>query len=280
MTSSTPASRTHFLFCHATLDTETFAERAEAAAAAGRSGLALDYRHYRAYRERGETDAEMVRICRANGVAVEEIWSFYGALEATDPRRQLAFMDKLLAIADIFGARMIGTPSGPDADFGTAADRLAAACDRAARSGVRIGLEFVAFGALRDLTTTARIVSATQRDNIGIILDCWHFFRGHPDLAALATLPGHLLEAVQLNDGYRAPRVPDPLEEVRRFRTLPGDGEFDVESLVRIVDRVAPGVRWCIEASTDELAALPARAAAERARTACQRFLDRARESR
>lgn len=259
------------------LDTECFRDRVEAAAAAGATGLALDLPRYRAFRARGETDAELLAACRTSGVAVEEIWSYYGVLQAVDERRSDAILDRLLALADTFGARMIGAPSGFDGNVDEAAERLARACDRAAAYGIRLGLEFVAFTSLRDLATTWQVVAAAERDNVGIVLDCWHFFRGTPDLDLLARLPGRLLEAVQLNDGFLAPRAADPLEEVRRFRPPPGEGEFDLHRLVEVVHRIAPGVRYCVEVGTDEMDALPPQAAAIRAAEPCHELLAAAR---
>ena len=270
-------TRPDLTFCHSTLDTERFRDRVEAAAAAGVTGLALDFGRHRAFRERGETDAEMLAACRANGVAVREVWSYYNVLQGADRARSDAALDRLLALADVFGARMIGAPSGFDGDVDEAAERLARSCDRAAASGARFGREFVAFTTLRVLGTAWQVVAAADRRNLGIVLDCWHFFRGAPDLDLLARLPGELLEAVQINDGFFTPQVADPMEEVGRFRPEPGQGEFDLRGLLEIVHRIAPEVRFCVEVGSDDLKALPPKVAATRMAEACRAVISAAR---
>lgn len=265
------------LLCHGVLDTEKFTDRVEAAAAAGASAIALDMSRYRRHLSAGESDADMVAAARANGVRVEEIYSLYGSVQKENSDRTAAFADQLFRLADLFGSRTIGSSSNLDCPTEEAGELIGQLADRAAEHGLRVGLEFVAFTSLRDVKTTCDIISASGRPNICVILDCWHFFRGVPDLEMLANVPGELISIVQLNDGYGHPRCEDPQEEVRRFREIPGEGEFDVDSLVRVLDRLNPEIRWCAEVGTDELASSTPKAAASRIVSGCRDFLQVAR---
>lgn len=261
--------------CHAMIDTECFADRVRAAAGAGISSIALDRTRDQRFLDRGETHASMLAVLDDYGVRVDEIWSLYGLLHADTLTETMAALDKLLALAGTFGATMIGAPTGYDGDVARAAESLGVCCDRAAAHGVRIGVEFVAFRNLNDLATTTDIVLTADRPNAGIIVDAWHFFRGgRPDIGLIGDVPGRLFEAVQLNDGFEQARHDDPREEVRLARPLPGDGEFDVAALAAAVANVAPGVRWCVEASTDELLALEPDRAAQFVARKCRGFLD------
>jgi hypothetical protein len=100
----------------------------------------------------------------------------------------------------------------------------------------------------------------------------WHLCRGRTHLQTIDDL-SVAVEVVQLNDGTVAPSDPDPMVEVGRYRSLPGEGELDAAGVVRAVARNRPEVRWSAEVGTDELAALSPTEAAQRVATACRQFL-------
>jgi sugar phosphate isomerase/epimerase len=260
------------LLCHAVVDTPTFAERVAAASSAGVQALGLDMTRRRRHHQLGETDESMRRDAAAAGVRVDELWSLYGVLDHTAAARTLAYADRLIEVAASFGALMIGAPADFDGDLVAASTLLAEVADRAARAGVRVGLEPVAFTRLDDVAVAATIVEACGRDNVGLVLDVWHLCRGRTQLQTIDDL-SVAVEVVQLNDGTVAPSDPDPMVEVGRYRSLPGEGELDAAGVVRAVARNRPEVRWSAEVGTDELAALSPTEAAQRVATACRQFL-------
>src|ERR1700733_10009266 len=103
------------------------------------------------------------------------------------------------------------------------------------------------YGARRDVLhdveqrVVAELLRRVQAPNVGQMIDVWHFFNNGGDPDAL-TGP---IAAVQLNDG---PRVHgDCLRHARAARRLPGQGELDVEGLLRAVLRTGFAGPWCVE---------------------------------
>jgi len=174
-------------------------------------------------------------------------------------------LDEALKLADALGARalnVLGRFVDPAADVDTVAAAFAGACDRAADCGCRLLLEFVPYyPGIPDLAAAWEILRRADRPNSGLVFDTWHFFRGAPDLALLAQIPGRWIQAVQFSDA--AAQVDRSLaHESIHSRLLPGDGVFDLGAVVRVLRR-ADALTWVgPEVIADRMAALPAAEAA------------------
>jgi len=253
-----------------TVQHASFGDRVAAAAAAGLRCIGYHHRHYRRDVRSGATDADLVAAAAAHGIEVVEVESVHGVLEADPDGRTSRFVDEMLRMVDVFGARRVIVHSGFDGDVDRAAARFARLCDRAAEHAVAVGLEFVPWTTLPDLRTVLDIVRAAGCANGGVVLDTWHFFRGDGDVAALSELrPGELV-AVQLTDGVPEPRL-DPLVETLTRRCPPGDGIFP---LAQLVDALAHAeVPWSIEVICPDLDRLPVEEAVRRCVTACTSLL-------
>ena len=143
-------------------------------------------------------------------------------------------------------------------------DAFAAFCDRAAEVGIDVHLEFVPMTVIADLATGWEIVRAADRSNGGMVFDTWHFFRGVPDLELLAQVPGDRIFGVQIDDAPAEPAA--PLWEDTFHRLLPGDGDFDLVSVMRTLEATG-GLRWIgPEVFSSDLAAMGAADAARIAR--------------
>ena len=121
------------------------------------------------------------------------------------------------------------------------AKSFAAICDRAADSGGRVQLEFAPMMAIKDLPSASTIVEMADRANGGLVFDTWHFFRGNPDFAALASLSGDRVFAVQVADADAT--VQGSLVEDTFLRRQPGDGCFDLVRALQILDRI-DALKW------------------------------------
>jgi sugar phosphate isomerase/epimerase len=118
---------------------------------------------------------------------------------------------------------------------------LADLCDRVGTAGVQVQLEFMPMTAITDLTTAWAIVEGSRRDNAGLMFDTWHFFRGNPDYSVLDRVPGGRIFAVQVADG--GAEMKGGFAEDTFNRLLPGDGVFDLEAVIRTLDRMG-ALRW------------------------------------
>ena len=143
-------------------------------------------------------------------------------------------LDQHLTIAEIFGARHLNliAPIASLASVDSLTEQFATTCDRCADAGVAAHLEFIPWPPVDSLRAAWNLVRAADRPNGGIMFDTWHFFRGAPDLALLATIPGERIFSLQLSDG--APDIKESLvKDTFRHRLLPGDGVFDLSAVVR-----------------------------------------------
>lgn len=120
-------------------------------------------------------------------------------------------------------------------------DGFAQLCDDAAQIGVDVHLEFVPMTVVSDIATAWDIVRIADRANGGLLFDTWHFFRGNPDFALLAEVPGERIFTIQISDA-----AADPLPSLWRDtfdRRLPGDGDLDLARALGALARIG-GLAW------------------------------------
>jgi sugar phosphate isomerase/epimerase len=113
---------------------------------------------------------------------------------------------------------------------------LATLCDLAAGRGLSISLEFLPFSGLPNIASAVRVLEAADRDNLGLVLDLWHWHRGGPDLETLRSVPPERIHLLQLNDAAPAPGEDLMLESM--WRLLPGEGAVDIEAVLETLDEL------------------------------------------
>jgi sugar phosphate isomerase/epimerase len=101
--------------------------------------------------------------------------------------------------------------------------------------GLRLGLEFVGpyhlrggrYPYLHSLPQTIRLLDAIDRENVGVLLDSYHWYANGGDPAELRQLPLSRIVHVHINDTDKSP------EEAHDFqRLLPGEGRIDLAAFV------------------------------------------------
>jgi len=110
---------------------------------------------------------------------------------------------------------------------GRAAEQLHALAERAARHGLRIGYEALAWGRWVNRYGQAwSIVEQAGHGALGLILDSFHTLSLNDDPAGIAAIPGEKLYFVQMAD---APLMAmDVLQWARHHRNFPAQGQLDV----------------------------------------------------
>lgn len=214
----------------------------EIAALAGRLGLDLDL--YQPLRDVDGVDEE----------------TFTSVLRRAEAKFRL--MDRL-GIDLVLCCSNVATATIDDDDV--SADQLRRLGDLAARHGIRIAFEALAWGRFVDDYRRAwRIVELADHPAVGVCLDSFHILsRGH-DPAAINGIPGEKIFFVQLAD---APRLSmDVLSWSRHHRLFPGEGDFDLTDFTaRIVDAGYTGP-WSLEVFNDTFRQTDARRTARHAR--------------
>jgi 4-hydroxyphenylpyruvate dioxygenase len=142
------------------------------------------------------------------------------------------------------------------------AAQLHALAERAAKRGLRIGYEALAWGAHVNTYRHAwRIVEQAAHPHLGLILDSFHTLSLNDDPAGIAEIPGQKIFFLQLAD---APRMSlDVLSWSRHFRCFPGQGEFDVAGMVTAALKAGYTGPLSLEIFNDDFRASPTRQTAQ-----------------
>ena len=115
-----------------------------------------------------------------------------------------------------------------------AADDFRELGDRAARRGLRVGYEALAWGRhINDHRDAWEIVRRADHPSIGLILNSFHTLARKIDVNSIRAIPGDRIFIVQLAD---APMIDmDILYWSRHFRNMPGEGDLPVLDFMRAV---------------------------------------------
>ena len=103
-------------------------------------------------------------------------------------------------------------------------------CDISAVHGVKLAFEFLGQPdcSVPKLNLAAAIVRETNRKNLGLVIDSFHFYAGNSLFETLETLDPDLIEIFHINDAEDLPR--DQLED--RHRLLPGLGILPLREMI------------------------------------------------
>ncbi len=259
-----------------------FESRVRTAAETGFWGIGMHVDDYLRTRERGTSDEEMLRLLESTGMAIDEIEFLTGWSSDVEAIRahSLQVEAAIFAAVDALGARQLNVGCsefpGEVAAVERLAERFAALCDRASSHGLTVALEFLPWSGIPDIATAWDVVRRSGASNGGILLDVWHFFRGNPDFDVLRSVPADRIVGVQVNDGSAEP-VGEIRDETRHGRRLPGDGAFDLATIVKQLDSMGVSTPWAIEVMSDDLAARELRQICRQAFESTAGMLTRAR---
>lgn len=259
----------------------TFQERLDAALAGGFGSVSMFPIDYRQARDSGLSDADMRALMEERGVEVAVLDPYCQWVPRWEPpagmsEADLAFMNfperAFLEAAVALGVESVSVIEvfGQTFPVEQLTERFASFCDRAAQEGLRVHLEFMPFSGVPDLATAWRIVRDAGRANGGLVFDVWHYYRGNPDDALLAALPGEKIYVVQVSDAPSKAEN-DLLAESSHRRLLPGEGAVDLGRILRTLHEIGGLSSVGAEVFSDDLMAdgplSAGRRAGERLRT-------------
>jgi sugar phosphate isomerase/epimerase len=221
-----------------------FSEQVKAASAAGFDSLTIwpnIWRH--AMRKEGLSLADMRSMLSDNGLTLTDGDAYrdwvpppkidsisFGPMRSGVPRDEFLDVVEKLGGTTVIAVHLTDAPLRMDRDI----ESFAELCDDAAKHGLRVALEFVAFSNIPDVATAWKIVEGAGRKNGGLVVDLWHHMRSTGDHGALRKVPADKVFTVQLSDGPA--KAPDNIVEEAMFqRRLPGNGKFDAVGFLRIL---------------------------------------------
>lgn len=240
-------------------------ERLEAAAAVDIQRFSVTPPDVESAAANGLTAVELGRRIRDRGydIVMDPLVNWYGGTPHPGSRFGRYSPDEVLRMcADLGVASMnlIGQPSH-DASVDQLATSFAAICDKAGALGAQAHLEFMPITAIASLAAGWEIVRTAGHPNGGLCFDTWHFFRSDPDFELLEAIPGERIFSVQVSDA--GPEALPDIREDTMNRRLPGDGVFDLDRVVRVLQRIG-ALTWVgAEVISPDLAAMAPAVAAQ-----------------
>ena len=130
--------------------------------------------------------------------------------------------------------------------------------------GIRYGLEFVGPATMRagkahpfiyDIDGLLRLIDAIDADNVGFLLDAFHWYTSGGTEADLQRLSDDLIVGVHVNDA-RAGRTAE--EQIDRERAMPGEtGVIDIGTFMRALDAMRYSGPVIVEPFSDRIRQLP-----------------------
>lgn len=212
-------------------------EKLEAIAAAGFDGIEIFEQDFIA--DAG-SPADVGTMIRDHGLDITLFQPFRDFEGMPEPARAKAFdrAERKFDLMQELGTDLILICSNvsPQAIGGIdrAANDLRELGDRAAKRGLRVGYEALAWGRhISDHRDAWEIVRRADHPNIGLILDSFHTLGRKIDPDTIRSIPGDKIFFVQLAD---APQIDmDLLYWSRHFRNMPGEGDLAVTDFMRAV---------------------------------------------
>ena len=213
----------------------------------------------------GLDPADVASALRRRGLLCSEV----GILRAGQPRETSAAAHDLTWLAQATGAScciaIVADP--PPADALAALETAAAVL---AAGGVRMALEFAAYGSVATLPEAIALCAALGWERCGLLLDSWHVLQGDDPWPALESLDGSQIALVHLNDAPHL-RVLDPVHDSRFRREPPGAGTLDLERFLDVLSAIGYRGEISLEILSSRIAATPPAAAARDLMTALVR---------
>ncbi|UJW85338.1 bifunctional sugar phosphate isomerase/epimerase/4-hydroxyphenylpyruvate dioxygenase family protein [Devosia sp. SL43] len=212
-------------------------EKLEAIAAAGFDGVEIFENDFLAY---DRSPRDVVRMVADLGLTITLFQPFRDFEGLPEPQRSQAF-ERAERKFDLMGElgtdlMLVCSSVSPLALGGIdrAASDLRELGERAAKRGLRVGYEALAWGRhVSDHRDAWEIVRRADQSHIGIILDSFHTLSRGIDPNSIRAIPGDKIFIVQLAD---APKIDmDLLYWSRHFRNMPGEGDLAVTDFMRAV---------------------------------------------
>jgi sugar phosphate isomerase/epimerase len=230
----------------ANVRSKPLAERFEAARVGGFTHMSMFPIDFQQLLSNGQTHASIKSMVRASGIGFVACdpftkWVPRWAMPAGYPDSYKQFVDYdadfMFRMAEALAADTINCvePFGNKYSTEELANALGAFSETAAKNGLKTAFEFMPISGVPDLKAGWDIISRVNTKNVGLTFDTWHYYRSTPNAALLAQIPIEKIFEVQLADALPQIQGGDLITDLLQFRLAPGDGSFDIKSLLDIV---------------------------------------------
>jgi len=229
-------------------------EKLEAIARAGFDGIEIFENDFLAF---DRSPAEVGRMARDLGLAITLFQPFRDFEGMPEPLRSRTFdrAERKFDVMQELGTDLVLVCSNVSSAALGGIDRAAADFhelgERAARRGLRVGYEALAWGRyINDHRDAWEIVRRAGHPNVGLILDSFHSLARNIDVNSIRSIPKDKIFIVQLAD---APLIDmDLLYWSRHFRNMPGEGDLPVAEFTEAVASTGYDGYYSLEIFNDQ----------------------------
>lgn len=170
------AANDGLVLCAATTSQADFQGQVKAAKSAGFDAISLLPEQYLNARYRQNLGiSDMQHILQDHGISVATIDPLLDWFGRSESKAELLIYEA----AEALGAPAISIASalGPNVSREEITEALVRICERAAKRGLNVDMEFLPWSVIPDLPSSLEIIEASGCDNAFATLDCLHFYR-------------------------------------------------------------------------------------------------------
>jgi 4-hydroxyphenylpyruvate dioxygenase len=229
-------------------------DKLEAIARAGFDGVEIFENDFLAF---DGSPADVGKMVRDHGLEITLFQPFrdFEGMPASHRQRTFDRAERKFDIMQELGTDLVLVCSNVSPVALAGLDRAAADFhelgERAARRGLRVGYEALAWGRhIHDHRDAWEIVRRSDHPNIGLILDSFHTLSRKIDINSIRSIPKDKIFIVQLAD---APLIDmDLLYWSRHFRNMPGEGDLPVAAFTTAVAETGYDGYFSLEIFNDQ----------------------------
>lgn len=254
-------------------------EKLEAIAAAGFKGVEIFENDLLSFTGTASEVGKMISDLGLAAVTFQPFRDFEGMPEP-QRTRNFARAERKFDVMQQLGCDLLLVCSNISPESLGGIDRAAADLrelgERAARRGLRIGFEALAWGRhINDYRDAWEVVRRADHPAVGLVLDTFHTLVRGTDLNAMRSIPRDRIFLVQIAD---APRLEmDYLSWSRHFRCLPGQGDLPLMPFMETLQATGFDGLISLEIFNDQFRAGSARMVATDGQRALLYMLDQLR---
>jgi sugar phosphate isomerase/epimerase len=244
------------------------AGQARAAAAAGYPLIGPDVFSLRVYVEQGGDLAALADAAADAGIR----WYDLAGLTITEDRdATLRDAEQQASFVQALGCEWAQVRVPPPVDDVIIATFRSAA-ELFGEAGAGVTIEYSRFTSIQSSRAARELVHTADDLGVrtGVLVDSWHVFDTDPDFSDLKSCPGSEIPFIQFDDGVTG--AADPRDSTFHHRSMPGDGQFDLDAFAGVLRDVGFDGVVTFEVLSAELRDLDVGEFARRALTAARPY--------
>jgi 4-hydroxyphenylpyruvate dioxygenase len=257
-------------------------DKLQAIAAAGFKGVEIFENDLLSF---NGTPADVRRMAEDLGLRIIALQPFRDFEGMPEPQRSRGFAraERKFEVMRELGTDLLLVCSNVSPDCLGGIDRAAADLrelgERAAKHGLRVGFEALAWGRyINEYRDAWEVVRRADHPAVGLVLDTFHMMARKTDLAAMRAIPRDKIFLVQIAD---APMLDmDYLSWSRHFRCFPGQGDLPIGDFVEALQAIGFDGFLSLEIFNDQFRAGTARSLAVDGHRSLIHLVDRLRTER